>query len=59
MLADAADQQGARFVPYPLELISVEGFLKREYWNNDVTHANLEAGTLFRKKLLTLEREAV
>lgn len=53
---DVAIRNGAGFIPIPPECQTGAGFLKREFWAEDVTHANQAYGRLF---LDHIRREAV
>ncbi|HRF07214.1 MAG TPA: hypothetical protein PL193_01015 [Xanthobacteraceae bacterium] len=46
MLSEAAVAAGVRFLPVPKAACDADGFLLREYWAGDITHANLEYGNL-------------
>ena len=40
MLAEKARTRGLMFIPVPKEVQDADGFLKREFWASDATHAN-------------------
>jgi hypothetical protein len=46
MQAEQARARGAMYIPVPKEVQDAEGFLKREFWLADVTHANEAYGDL-------------
>lgn len=46
MLADVAHIRGLMFIPVPKEVQDADGFLKREFWASDVTHANVAYGNV-------------
>jgi len=52
LLQEIAVAQRCEFVPTPEEAMDEDGFLKYEYWKQDVTHANTNFGSLFLGKLL-------
>lgn len=51
VLRDAAQDAGAGFVPSPRSAQTPEGFLKRELYAADVTHANTQYGKLMLEEL--------
>jgi hypothetical protein len=53
MMADAANKSGAQFIPIPQETIDADGYLRREFWAKDLTHANHEYGQIMARKILT------
>jgi hypothetical protein len=44
MLQEVTEKCGARFLPLPREVQTSDGFLKKEYWSSDVSHANSTLG---------------
>jgi hypothetical protein len=52
MLAEQAKKVSATFVPVPREAQDEDGFLKREFWTQDVTHANEAYGRLMFAAML-------
>jgi hypothetical protein len=46
MLAEEARTRGLMFIPVPKEVQDADGFLKREFWASDVTHANEAYGNV-------------
>ena len=46
MLAEEARSRGLMFIPVPKEVQDADGFLKREFWASDVTHANEAYGNV-------------
>jgi hypothetical protein len=58
MLREAAEANGAVFVPFPADLVNEDGYLRPEYARDDVTHANAEAGVAVRNELAALVGEA-
>ncbi|SRR5579884_494268 len=52
MVADAARQIGAKFIPVPQEVQDEDGFLKPEYWHPDVTHANRLYGDVMLRRII-------
>jgi hypothetical protein len=46
MLAEEARVRGVMFIPVPGEVQDSDGFLKREFWASDVSHANEAYGNL-------------
>ena len=46
MLAEAARIRGVMFIPVPKEVQDPDGFLKREFWASDVSHANEAYGNV-------------
>jgi hypothetical protein len=46
MLAEVARIRGVMFIPVPKEVQDTDGFLKREFWLSDVTHANEAYGNV-------------
>lgn len=51
MLREVADSWGVPFLEFPREAQTSRGFLRREYWAADVTHANRELGRLLLPRL--------
>jgi len=47
MNRDAAEKVGARYLQVPRESQDEHGFLREEYWGNDVMHANERYGRLY------------
>jgi hypothetical protein len=45
LLANVATDNGVEYVSIPVELQTADGGLKKEFWANDVTHANAVYGT--------------
>jgi hypothetical protein len=52
LVAEIASNIGGVFIPVPDELRDAEGFLKTEYWANDVTHANEAYGEIMIRNIL-------
>jgi hypothetical protein len=52
MLAEEARIRGLMFIPVPKEVQDADGFLKREYWTSDVTHANPAYGNVMYEAVL-------
>ena len=46
MQAEEARTRGLMFIPVPKEVQDADGFLKREFWVSDVTHANEAYGNV-------------
>ncbi|WP_156688305.1 sulfotransferase [Mycobacterium sp. Marseille-P9652] len=46
MLAEEARIRGLMFIPVPKEVQDADGFLRREFWWDDVTHANQAYGNV-------------
>jgi hypothetical protein len=46
MKAEEARSRGLMFIPVPTEVQDADGFLKREFWASDVTHANEAYGNV-------------
>jgi hypothetical protein len=46
MVAEEARIRGLMFIPVPKEVQDADGFLKREFWASDVTHANEAYGNV-------------
>ncbi|HEV7305246.1 hypothetical protein [Ensifer sp.] len=53
LLAEAADAAGSAFMPVPEAVMDDEGFLKKELWREDATHANPEYGRVFWDSMLS------
>ena len=51
MMADIAVREGTTFVPVPPETLDPDGTLKRQYWQDDTTHANRAYGNRVRQQL--------
>lgn len=51
MLRELAGRRQVQFVPVPAETQTSDGFLRREFWSSDVTHANNDFGRLFLRHL--------
>jgi hypothetical protein len=51
LLREAADRSGATYVACPLEARDEHGLLRREYWNDDITHANRAFGALMWRQM--------
>jgi len=51
MMAAVAAQEEVTFVPVPPETLDPDGLLKREYWQDDSTHANRAFGDRVRRVL--------
>lgn len=51
LLREVADACSLRFCPSPAEAQTADGFLRREYWSDDVTHANEAYGLLMRRDI--------
>ncbi|MEA2839135.1 MAG: hypothetical protein QOF41_465 [Methylobacteriaceae bacterium] len=51
MLRDVAQKNGAQFLPIPPEAQTPDGFLRKECWSSDVTHANSNLGRLILPRL--------
>lgn len=51
LLEDAAKDAGCAFAPVPAQSMDASGFLKEEYWREDVSHANSLYGDLFWQEL--------
>lgn len=52
MKAEVARTRGLMFIPVPKEVQDADGFLKREYWASDVTHANPAYGNVMYEAVL-------
>ncbi|WP_139825340.1 hypothetical protein [Mycobacterium conspicuum] len=52
MLAEEARTRGAMFIPVPEEVQDADGFLKREFWASDVSHANEAYGNVVYETIL-------
>lgn len=52
MLAEEARTRGLMFIPVPKEVQDADGFLKREFWAADVTHANDAYGNVMYETVL-------
>jgi hypothetical protein len=52
ILADAAHQVGAKFIPVAPEVQDHDGFLRSEYWHHDVTHANRLYGQVMLRRVI-------
>ncbi len=46
MTRQIAEAQGAIFVPVPPDACTPDGYLRKEHWSGDVTHANAAFGTI-------------
>jgi len=46
LLRDAVEGAGGVYVPCPPEARDDRGLLRREFWNEDITHANKAFGNL-------------
>lgn len=44
-----AEEAGIEFLPLPAWVFDAEGFLKREFWQHDATHASIQYGDLMRR----------
>ena len=51
MMREAADGHGLPFEPFPSVAQTEEGFLRQEYWADDITHANTRLGRLLLARL--------
>ena len=51
LLEETAQAAGVQFVPCPIEARDERGFLRREYWNDDITHGNTAFGALMLEKM--------
>ncbi len=51
MMEAVAGQEGVTFVPVPPETLEADGTLRREYWQDDSTHANRAFGARVRAVL--------
>jgi hypothetical protein len=49
---EVAEQNGVEFIEVPDEVKDDIGFLKEEYWENDMTHANAACGDILQKVLI-------
>jgi hypothetical protein len=47
LMREMADKHGVYFIPPHPSTLDADGFLRREYWENDVGHANHAYGRLF------------
>src|SRR4029078_4023590 len=47
---------GIGFVPVPLDSLDADGFLRRDFYGQDVTHANSDYGRLVLRDLLGVAR---
>lgn len=47
LMQETAHNHDADFLPFPHSLIGPDGFLRREYWAQDLTHTSREAGSVF------------
>jgi hypothetical protein len=52
MLAEEARIRGLMFIPVSTEVQDADGFLKREFWASDVTHANEAYGNVMYETVL-------
>lgn len=52
MLRDAAEAGGARFIAVPAEAQDEDGFLKPEFWHQDVTHGNVAYGQIMAERIV-------
>lgn len=52
MLAEEARVRGVMFISVPEEVQGADGFLKREYWASDVSHANAAYGNVIYETVL-------
>jgi hypothetical protein len=53
MMEDAAKRSGAQFITVAPETMDVSGYLRREFWAADVTHANHAYGQIMAQKIVT------
>jgi hypothetical protein len=51
LLREIAGAFSLRFCPSPPDAQTADGFLREEYWSDDVTHANAAYGMLMRRDL--------
>jgi len=51
LLREAAERAGAVYLPCPHEARDEHGLLRREYWNEDITHANRAFGNLMLQRI--------
>jgi len=51
MLREVTEARGATFVPIPAEAQTPEGFLRKEFWGPDITHANESLGPVVLRML--------
>ena len=54
LLHEAVEAAGAVYVPCPPEARDAHGLLRREYWNEDITHANKSFGKLMLERIEAL-----
>ena len=52
LLNDIAEKHRSTLLPVPDEAIDENGFLRLQYWENDVGHGNTDYGALFLKSAL-------
>ncbi len=52
MLAQIARDADVQFIPVAPETVDENGYLRREYWAPDVTHANAEYGQVMMRKII-------
>jgi len=51
LLAEAVEGVGGVYVPCPTEARDAHGLLRREFWNEDITHANRAFGKLMLDRM--------
>lgn len=52
MFATAVANVGGRFISVPPETVDAEGYLRPDYWQADITHANAAYGEIMLRRVL-------